>query len=156
MIRNLKLILTASAAFAPWPALAQTRINPVYDPAAMAAVEGFTQQSIVGMAGIVVVIVAALVFATLRDRRKLELLARFAEKGQEIPPALLPQPPSAEREMRRGVWIFSAGIGLGLALYIFTTDWAIAAWSLIPICLGVASFVNAALFYSKTESDGQA
>ena len=150
MIRGIvrELALAGSVALAPLPALAQVRTDG--DPIALAAVESFFDQARIGMIGLVVVIVAALVFASLRERRKQELLARFADKGQEIPRELLPTPPSPHREMRRGVWILSLGLGLGLVLFFATNDWAIAAWSLIPLFLGAAAFINAAFFYPKS------
>jgi len=148
-----KLVLTGAAGLAPCLAPAQQLLNqPTYDPVAMAAAEGLTYQTGMAMIALIVIIIAALIFATVRERHKQALLMSFAEKGQEIPSSLLPQPPSPEREMRRGVWILAGGLGLGLALYTFTGDWTVAAWSLIPIFLGAASFVNAALFYPKANS----
>lgn len=100
---------------------------------------------------IVLTIAMALVFGSLREKRKQELIARFIDKGHEIPPTLLPAP-VAQRDSRRGVWLTSFALGLGLVLYIATGDLKVAVWCLIPLFLGAASFINAALFSANPDS----
>jgi hypothetical protein len=101
---------------------------------------------------IIAIALIAAVFGALRERRKHDLIVRFLDKGQEIPPSLLPRPPSMQREVRRGIWLSSLGLGVGLALYVTTGSWRVSAWCLIPLLLGAASFLNAVLFYPKTDS----
>jgi type VI protein secretion system component VasF len=100
-----------------------------------------------------------LYFAAKRERHKHSLYVQFLEKGQEIPPELMPRSStrksSREREVTRGVWLVSLGLGIGLVLYIATSDWRMAAWSLILLFLGAASFINAALLYPPDQSGRQ-
>jgi hypothetical protein len=101
---------------------------------------------------IVLAIGMVLLFISWREKRKLDLIARFVDKGQEIPPALLPQPPSPLREIRRGIWFTSLGIGWFLVLYLATDDARTsAAWSVILLFLGAASFINAALLRQPSD-----
>jgi hypothetical protein len=102
---------------------------------------------------VIFVAVIALLFGTLRAKFKRDLFARFVDKGQEIPAALLPRPPSRQRELRRGVWLTSLGLGVGLVLGIAGGP-RVAAWCLILLFLGAASFLNAVLFYPD-ESGGK-
>jgi hypothetical protein len=95
---------------------------------------------------VVAVIFMAMRYANERDKNRQELIAKFIDKGDEIPSFLLPQPPSPRRELRRGVLLAGVGVGLGAALYIVSGDWRVAAWSLIPLCLAAASLLNATLF----------
>jgi hypothetical protein len=107
----------------------------------------FGYAPVVAVIGLFAVIIAAMFFASQREKRKQDLLVQFVEKDQQIPQELLPPQPSRKREVRRGVWLLALGIGLGLVLFIASGEWATAAWSLIPFLLAVASFVNAAFFY---------
>lgn len=139
-----KLLTAAGLSLAAIPALAQ-------DAAETTGVTNPFPESIValplaGMAFILIVIALALYFANQREKRRQELLSRFVEHGQEIPIALLPLPPSRQRELSRGVWLLAWGIGVGAALYFSSGEWGNAAWALILLLLSAASFVNAALF----------
>jgi hypothetical protein len=141
--RPARLALTA-AAMIPALALAQAEPPPLHGP--MAA-----QHPIIGMAGgtalfVVAIVTLSLLFGFLREKRRHDLIARFVDKGQEIPPSLLPQGPSRHRELRRGTWLTFLGLGLGIALYTVGGLW-MAVWSVILLFLGAASFVNAMLFY---------
>jgi hypothetical protein len=98
---------------------------------------------------IVLTIIAALLFAAMHEKRKQELIARFIDKGQEIPPTLLPAP-TAQRDTRRGIWLTSFALGLGLVLYLATGELRAAVWGLLPLFLAAASFVNAALFRARS------
>lgn len=150
-LKNLAII--AGGAFAPILALAQDTLDDeamaqfMRDSALMG--DPFAAQTYAGTIGFVVIIVAAMLFAYAREKRRQELLARFLEKEQEIPATLLPAPPSRQREIRRGIWLSSLGLGLGLVLYIASGEWVTAAWSLILIFLAAASFINAAFFYEN-------
>jgi hypothetical protein len=102
---------------------------------------------------VIFVAVIALLFGTLHAKFKRDLFARFVDKGQEIPAALLPRPPSRERELRRGIWLTSLGLGVGLVLFLTTHNPRVAAWSLILLFLGAASFLNAVLFYPEDSGE---
>lgn len=138
-----KLALIGSLLFVPTLAFAQDALDPLNEEL---AAQAMFQQGVGGVVLLIAVIGMALLFANQREKRRQELIARFLDKGQEIPPVLLPGP-SQQREMRRGVWLASLGIGLGLVLYIASGDWRVAAWCLILLFLSVASFLNAAFFY---------
>ncbi|HUF72492.1 MAG TPA: DUF6249 domain-containing protein [Gammaproteobacteria bacterium] len=115
----------------------------------------FAGQAYALMIGLIVIIVAAMYFASQREKRKQDLFVQFLDKGQSIPQEILPPMPSRQRELRRGVWLLFLGIGLGLVLYISSREWGNAAWSLILLFPAAASFVNAALFYGSPRSGGQ-
>jgi hypothetical protein len=105
---------------------------------------------------VVITIGFVLLFISRREKRKLDLIERFVEKGQEIPASLLPQGPSAVREIRRGVWFTSLGLGWFFVLYLATSDARISgAWSVILLFLGAASFINAALLHQTSGSKRQ-
>lgn len=95
---------------------------------------------------IVVMTALALAFASRRERGRQELIARYLDKGRDIPAELLPQPRAAMHDMRLGVWFAALGSALGLVLYYVTGDPKVAAWSLIPLFLAGASFLNALFF----------
>jgi hypothetical protein len=103
---------------------------------------------------VIAISVIALFFGTLREKRRQDLIARFVDKGQEIPRSLLPQLPSRQRELRRGIWLTSLGLGVGLVLYIASGNLRVAAWCLILLFLGAASFLNAVLFYPNRMRKG--
>jgi hypothetical protein len=142
-----KLVLAGSLLMTPILALAQDS-SDADNELAKIAMEQMNRQILVTAIVLTVIVVAALLFAVLRDKRRLDLYARFAEKGQEIPRALLPMPPSRMRELRRATWLSSLGIGLGLVLYIATGDLRVSAWCLILLSLALASLINATFFYS--------
>jgi hypothetical protein len=101
---------------------------------------------------VIALAIVLVVFLALRERSRRRLMIAFLEKGQEIPPALLPRADSRQRELRRGTWLTGLAIGVALTLYVIGGDWKLAAWGLVPLCLGAASFVNAALFHSDDDS----
>jgi hypothetical protein len=104
-------------------------------------------QAAAGTAVFVIILAAVvMLFGTIHAKFKRDLFARFVDKGQEIPVALLPRPPSRERELRRGIWLTSLGLGVGFALFLAGGPRA-AAWCLILLFLAAASFLNAVLFY---------
>jgi hypothetical protein len=93
-----------------------------------------------------------LIYVVLRERRRQQLIAMLVERGQPIPPTLLPRAASPHAEMRRGTWLTALAVGIGITLYVLTSEVRYAAWGLIPLCLGIASYVNAALFYPRDGS----
>lgn len=93
-----------------------------------------------------------LVFASFREKRRNELLARFIERGQEIPGSLLPQPQSRQRALRTGTLLTLASLALGVALQASTHDFGVVVWCLIPLSLGLGCFINAAFFYPDPAS----
>jgi hypothetical protein len=93
-----------------------------------------------------------LIYVVLRERRRHQLLSMLVERGQAIPPALLPRTASRHAELRRGTWLTALALAVGVVLYVLTREVRYAAWALIPLCLGIASYVNAALFYPRDGS----
>lgn len=146
-----KLALAGALLFAPVLASAQEALDPFNEELASQAIFAQGVVMVAGVVLVIAVIAMALRFASQREQHRQELIARFLDKGQEIPPALLPGP-SRQRELRRGVWLAGLGIGIGLVLYIASGDWRVAAWCLILLFLSAASFLNAALFYRDAGS----
>ena len=141
--------LAIGSLFAGAPAFAQQAFGQqlehvVVSPPPSSA--GFALLWFASMLVVVAVIFMAMRYANERDKHRQELIAKFIDKGQEIPSFLLPQPSSARRELRRGVLLAGLGLGLGAVLYIVSNDWRVAAWCLIPLCLAAASLINASLF----------
>jgi hypothetical protein len=55
-----------------------------------------------------------------RDRQKHETLRIIVEKGADIPPALLDPPASRITDLRKGILLLAAGLGLGLFLLVLS------------------------------------
>jgi hypothetical protein len=136
------------------PLLAVAQEGPAVDPGGIAwgpwgASPGAGQMfAMRGIPLLFVVLITAVVltFVNQRERRRQETLARFIERGQEIPAALLPPARySRNVSLRRGVGLTCLAIGLGVAIYLNTGDFRSAAWCLVPLSLGIGSFINAAL-----------
>lgn len=96
--------------------------------------------------------VLVLIYVVLHERRRHKLLSLMVERGQPIPPTLLPRAASPHAEMRRGSWLTALAVGVGLTLYALSGELRYAAFGLIPLCLGLASFVNAILLYPRDGS----
>jgi hypothetical protein len=145
-------LLIAAALAVPLLAAAQ---DSTADPSTGAWGAGWDQGSNAGhlfairgipLLFVVLITIVALAFLNQRERRRQELLARFIDRGQEIPAALLPQPRySRNLSLRRGIGLTCLGLGLGLAIYLNTGDLRSAAWCLVPLSLGIGSFINAML-----------
>ena len=150
-----KLPLLIGSAVAPVLAIAQDGVSDEefrrFLLSQPVAENPFGYAPVVAAIGLFAVIIAAMYFASQREKRKQDFLFQFVEKGQQVPQELLPPKPSRQREIRRGVWLLCLSIGLGLVLYIASGQWVTAAWSLIPLLLAVASFVNAVFFYPDSE-----
>lgn len=156
-----KLILAGFALFSPIlaPAQPEGMDAEAYQQFLLASAQlddPFAGQIGAAVLVLIVVIAGAMFMANQREKRKQELLIRFLDQGQAVPAELFPSPPSRQREIRRGVWLLSMGAALGIVLWISSGDWAVAAWSLIPLFLGAASFINAALFYTDNGPGRQA
>jgi hypothetical protein len=155
---NQKIMLALGCTFAPLLVVAQEVLSDEEFRQQMLLTQledPFGAAPMVGAIGLFAVIIAAMYFATQREKRRQDFLARFAEKEQAIPRELLPPQPSRSREMRRGVWLLSLGLGLGLVLYLSSEEWEVAAWCLILLFLAAASFVNAIFFYPNADSSRQ-
>jgi len=106
-----------------------------------------------GMRGLPLIFVLSLVligvvYSSLRQKRQNELMARFIDKGEPIPPQLLPKQSSRRTAQRIGVFLIAFGLALGLVIYVATGALQpAAAWSMMPLFLGAASFINARFFY---------
>jgi hypothetical protein len=96
--------------------------------------------------------VLVLIYVGLRDRYRHKTISMLVERSQPIPSTLLPRAASRHAELRRGTWLVALAIGVGVTLYVLTREIRYAAWGLIPLFLGVASYVNAALFYPRSGS----
>lgn len=105
---------------------------------------------------VIALVAIAFFFKNAREKRRHDLYIRFLEKGQEIPRELMPRLPSRRGELIRGVWLLSLGLGIGIVLLVVSSEWRVAVWSVILLFLAAASFVNAALFYPRGDSDRRA
>jgi hypothetical protein len=99
---------------------------------------------IIGIVGI------ALYAGYRRERQRHETLRLAIEKGADIPMALLATAPAPRSDLRRGLLLLSAGVGLGIL--IFATNSGHGAWTaaLIPTFLGVAYLVMYRFEQSKS------
>jgi len=93
--------------------------------------------------------ILVLVYLLFRERRRQQLIAMFLERGQTVPSTLLPRAGSRHAEIRRGTWLIGLALGVGAVLWIASGTYRYAVWGLIPLCLGTASFINAAFFYPR-------
>lgn len=96
----------------------------------------------VTMFAMIFAIVVVVVYANFRrDRQRHETIRVAIERGGEIPPALLIPARKPRSDLRRGVLLLSAGLGLGVLL--FKTAKESGAWTaaLIPIFLGLGYLV---------------
>ena len=72
-----------------------------------------------------------------------QTLRAMVEKGAQIPPELLAppkQPPNPHRDLRRGILLVCAGLGLGL-FFLIEDGWDEAALGLIPIFIGIGYLI---------------
>jgi hypothetical protein len=81
-----------------------------------------------------------LYFRYARERQRHETLRKMVEKGMEIPPDLLVPPIRAASDLRRGLVLLGAGIGLLVLLITFPDRDVRDLWAvgLIPILMGAA------------------
>ncbi len=90
-----------------------------------------------GLAAVVVIAVARMRLAT--EQRRLELARRLIENGFEPPDGLFTAP--ARRDLRKGVVLVFAGLGLVIA-GMMLGDRGMAAGGLIPAFIGIGYLVS--------------
>jgi len=112
-----------------------------------------------GAMALAVIVVFLIVSAVARtSKARFEMIRMLIEKNQEIPPQLMsPHQPQMPRPLTAaeyrgfavgwGVTWTALAVGLGLTMYIIFGELRFAAWGLIPLCLGIGSFINAALIH---------
>lgn len=96
---------------------------------------------------VAVVAALAMVGHHLYTVQRHQTLRAMVEKGAQIPPELLApprRPPDPNRDLRRGILLVCAGLGLGLFL-LFEDGLDEAALGLIPIFVGVGYLIVAKL-----------
>jgi hypothetical protein len=96
----------------------------------------------VAMFALIFAIVVAALYANFRrDRHRHETIRLALERGGEIPPALLIPARKPHSDLRRGILLLCAG--LGLMVLLFKTAKESGAWTaaLIPIFLGLGYLV---------------
>lgn len=81
-------------------------------------------------------------FSHRRRRQRNELITKFIENGQEVPPQLLPDAnnDSSENRLQSGVRLTCIGAGLFL-FFGFLADWSVAAIGFIPMFIGIGKLV---------------
>jgi len=81
-----------------------------------------------------------LYFRTARERQRHETLRKMVEKGMEIPPDLLVPPHRPASDLRRGLVLVGAGLGLLVLLLTFPDHEMRELWAvgLIPTLMGSA------------------
>lgn len=109
-------------------------------------------------------IIALVFFARARkERRRHELIGQYLEKGQEVPRELLagkmtgavlsPEQWSAFirwRDLRWGTWLLCFGLGVGLAIYLWSGTLRYTVWCLIILFLSAGFYVNALLLSGQS------
>ncbi len=104
---------------------------------------------IAGMIFVLCIIAMNLYAAYRTEKKRHELLSAFISADREIPAELLPPTPAQaeairrHEDIRRGIWMLSWGVGIAMALVIYTGEIRMAAWSLIFLLLAAGSFFNA-------------
>ena|SRR5688572_25165259 len=79
-------------------------------------------------------------FRTVRERDRHETLRRMVDKGMEIPPALLVPPNRPASDLRRGLVLVGAGLGLIVLIATMGEPEVRRMWAagLIPTLMGAA------------------
>lgn len=157
------LSTTSLTALAPVTAIAQTGDS------------GPDYLIIFGGMGLAVLIVALICWTVARAQQtRYETIRSLIEKGQEIPPQLLPGTPApkpvqksraeAAEDSAWGVLLWGIlfsflGVGIGLAAYLSSGDIRKAAWGLILLFvgLGLLTFLALAVYVNlQAAKDGDA
>ncbi len=90
-------------------------------------------------------VLLAQVFATRRERMRQETLRAIVEKGLEIPPGLVPGRRGPSCNLRRGLVLVGAGLGLSLVFALAQLNHHVGSglWSigLVPMLMGAAYLV---------------
>jgi hypothetical protein len=128
--------------------------------------DAMTVQLVVWLVGLALALALGVVIASFRfrylvEKRKAELIEKFLEQGQVIPPELLQTPGAApcplpppevlaklqrDHSRRRAVLWLAIAIGVSLLAYVGFDSPRGAAWGILFLCLSIASFVNARFF----------
>ncbi|MBX5460795.1 MAG: hypothetical protein IRZ28_06840 [Steroidobacteraceae bacterium] len=92
------------------------------------------------------VIAVSFHFAHRQERERLLTIQRLVEKGLPVPHELSGRrlPPTAQRrnDLHHAITLLCLGLGLGLALWLVTGHWRLAAWALIFLFLSAGKFVT--------------
>ncbi len=89
---------------------------------------------------LVTMVLLAQIFATRRERLRQETLREMVDKGMEIPPGLIGDRARGSSDLRRGLVLVGAGLGLSLAFALVHLNGQIGSglWSvgLVPMLIG--------------------
>ena len=116
---------------------------------------------------VVFAIIALIFFARARrEKRRHELIGQYLEKGREVPRELLSGKITGAvlspgqwaalirwRDLRRGTWLLCLGLGIGLAVYLWSGNMKYTVWCLIILFLSAAFYINALFFSGKSDSN---
>jgi hypothetical protein len=83
-----------------------------------------------------IIVVANLYSGYRKDRSKQETLRLMVEKGAQIPVELIQPPPKRTNDLRRGLLLLTAGLGLVLFLAILNQSPRLWSVGLVPVLLG--------------------
>lgn len=126
------------------PVLAMAQTDAVARPPAhwivLAAV-------IPGMLFVLGVIAVSFHFAHRQERERLLTIQRLVEKGLPVPHELagrsmLPSTARRRTDLHHAITLLCLGLGLGLALWLVTGHWRLAAWALIFLFLSAGKFIT--------------
>lgn len=101
-----------------------------------------------GLAAVVVIAIGRMRLAT--EQRRLEVVRKLVEKGFEPPDGLFTAP--ARRDLRKGVVLVFAGLGLVMA-GMMLGDRGMAAGGLIPAFIGLGYLVSHRLATAEASAD---
>jgi hypothetical protein len=140
--RVLTMATISLAIFAPTLAMAQAPALP--QPPAHWVVFAAVVPGCLFVLGIIAI---SLHFSYKQERERLLAIERLLEKGHEVPRALLKPheiPPEVRRriDLHHAIMLLCLGLGGGLALWLVTDQWRIAAWALIFLFLSAGKFIN--------------
>ena len=94
---------------------------------------------------LIVIVVLVEVYATRREQMRQETLRAMVEKGIDLAPDLVARRPGPSSDLRRGIVLVGAGLGLALAFAVLEGHgkmgpglWSIGA---VPVLMGVGYLV---------------
>jgi len=99
-----------------------------------------------GVLFVLAIIAVSFHFAHRQERERLLAIERLVEKGLPVPRELSGRhalPPSARRrtDLHHAVTLLCLGLGVGLALWLVTGNWRLAAWALVFLFLSAGKFI---------------